>query len=72
MNILVGDTDYGGLWSAAGLSSSSALVVASVIAIMQVSGLQIPKVSVFEFYFAKSIHIIILNLIGYLCVCLFF
>nr|CAH8870752.1 unnamed protein product [Trichobilharzia regenti] len=43
MNVLVGDVEYGGLFSAAGLSSSSAFVVASAIAIMQISGLQISR-----------------------------
>ncbi|CAL8100391.1 unnamed protein product [Calicophoron daubneyi] len=37
----VGDAEIGGLWPAAGLSSSSAMVVASAIAIMRASGLQI-------------------------------
>ncbi|VDO87227.1 unnamed protein product [Schistosoma mattheei] len=45
LNVLVGDVEYGGLWPAAGLSSSSAFVVASAIAIMRISGLQISKVS---------------------------
>ncbi|KAH8865145.1 N-acetylgalactosamine kinase [Schistosoma japonicum] len=43
MNVLVGDVEYGGLWPAAGLSSSSAFVVASAITIMQMSGLQISR-----------------------------
>ncbi|CAH8585286.1 unnamed protein product [Schistosoma turkestanicum] len=43
INVLVGDVTYGGLWPAAGLSSSSAFVVASAIAIMQISGLQINR-----------------------------
>ncbi|CAH8644514.1 unnamed protein product [Schistosoma bovis] len=43
LNVLVGDVEYGGLWPAAGLSSSSAFVVASAIAIMRISGLQISR-----------------------------
>ncbi|VDP45419.1 unnamed protein product [Schistosoma margrebowiei] len=43
LNVLVGDVEYGGLWPAAGLSSSSAFVVASAIAIMRISGLKISR-----------------------------
>ncbi|KAF5404938.1 hypothetical protein PHET_01472 [Paragonimus heterotremus] len=41
--IHVGGAEFGGLWPAAGLSSSSALVVASAIAIMRASGLSIGR-----------------------------
>ncbi|CAH8493224.1 unnamed protein product [Dicrocoelium dendriticum] len=43
--LLVGGTRFGGLWPAAGLSSSSALVVASAIAVMHASGLQIDRLA---------------------------
>lgn len=43
MKVLVGNVDYGGLWPEAGISSSSAFVVASVIAVMHISGLRIER-----------------------------
>nr|AIE43952.1 galactokinase-like protein [Fasciola hepatica] len=41
--VLVGGAQFGGLWPAAGLSSSSAFVVASAIAVMQASGVRIGR-----------------------------